>query len=139
VAKPTLRIPANTKEYTDSASRAFPSDVMVYSFFPHAHFRGRASNFVATYPDGRREILLSVPRYDFNWQATYSLAEPKMIPAGTRITHSTTYDNSTQNKANPDADRVVPFGEQSWDEMLYGTVTYREVTNADRKTVQQSQ
>jgi hypothetical protein len=137
LAKPTLRIPANTKDHTESASRAVPRDVMVYSFFPHAHFRGRASSFAATYPDGRRETLLSVPRYDFNWQATYSLTEPKVIPAGTRITHTTTYDNSTQNKANPDADRVVPFGEQSWDEMLYGTITYRELTDSPTRTAQQ--
>jgi mono/diheme cytochrome c family protein len=126
--KTSLKIPANTKEYKDSMSMKFPRDVMAYSFFPHAHFRGRASNFVAQYPDGREEVLVSVPKYDFNWQATYALTTPKLIPAGTRITHSTTYDNSSQNPANPDPNRVVPWGEQSWDEMLYGTVVYREMT-----------
>ena len=106
----------------------FPRDILAYSFFPHAHFRGRASNFVATYADGREETLVSVPKYDFNWQATYALKEPKLIPAGTKISHTTTYDNSSQNPANPDPNRVVPWGEQSWDEMLYGTVVYREMT-----------
>jgi len=69
-----------------------------------------------------------VPKYDFNWQTTYFLATPKSVPAGTRIVHTTAYDNSTQNPANPDPNRVVPFGEQTWDEMLYGTFMYREMT-----------
>jgi mono/diheme cytochrome c family protein len=126
--KTALKIPANTKQYSDSMSQLFGKEVLVYAFFPHAHFRGRASSFTAKYPDGREQVLLSVPRYDFNWQATYALTEPKLIPAGTRITHTTTYDNSVQNRANPDPNRVVPWGEQSWDEMLYGTVIYREMT-----------
>jgi mono/diheme cytochrome c family protein len=126
--KPGLKIPANTKEYSDSMSQLFAKEVLAYAFFPHAHFRGRASSFTAKYPDGREETLLSVPKYDFNWQATYALREPRLIPAGTRITHTTTYDNSAQNRANPDPNRIVPWGEQSWDEMLYGTVIYREMT-----------
>jgi hypothetical protein len=130
--KTSLKIPANTKEYTDSMSVQFPKDVLAYAFFPHAHFRGRASGFVAKYPDGREETLLSVPKYDFNWQATYALETPKALPAGTRIVHATTYDNSAQNPANPDPNRVVPWGEQSWDEMLYGTVIYREMTPTPR-------
>lgn len=126
--KPTIQIPANTKAYTDSTTYEFPREAMVYSLTPHAHFRGSSSNFIARYPDGREELLLSVPKYDFNWQTTYSLTTPKLIPAGTRIVHSTTYDNSAQNPANPDPNRVVPWGEQSWDEMLYGVVRYREMT-----------
>ena len=126
--KPTIQIPANTKAYTDSTTYEFPREAMVYSFTPHAHYRGSASNFVARYPDGREELMLSVPKYDFNWQTTYSLTKPKVIPAGTLIVHSTTYDNSSQNPANPDPNRVVPWGEQSWDEMLYGVVHYREMT-----------
>ena len=132
--KPTIKIPANTKAYTDSTSYDFPREAIVYSLTPHAHYRGSASNFVARYPDGREELLLSVPKYDFNWQTTYSLKTPKAIPAGTRIVHSTTYDNSAQNPANPDPNRVVPWGEQSWDEMLYGVVRYREVTPVSNST-----
>jgi hypothetical protein len=132
--KTSLKIPANTKEYSDSMSLQFPKDVLAYAFFPHAHFRGRASDFVAKYPDGREETLLSVPKYDFNWQATYMLQTPKTLPAGTRITHTTTYDNSPQNRANPDPNRVVPWGEQSWDEMLYGTVLYREMTRRSSRS-----
>jgi mono/diheme cytochrome c family protein len=127
LANPRISIPANTKAHTESIERQFASNMLVYRLTPHSHFRGRASSFVAKYPDGTTEVLLSVPKYDFNWQTTYTLAEPKRIPAGTRIVHSTTYDNSTQNPANPDPNRIVPWGEQSWDEMLYGVVQYREL------------
>lgn len=106
LAKPSLVIPANTKAYSDSTTREFPQEVLVYSLTPHAHYRGRASNFVAKYPDGTEELLLSVPKYDFNWQTTYNLVKPKVMPAGTTIVHSTTYDNSAQNLANPDPNRV---------------------------------
>ena len=70
-------------------------------------------------------MLLSVPNYDFNWQTTYELTTPKLLPAGTKVTHSTTCDNSSQNKANPDPNREVPWGQQTWDEMLYGVVRFR--------------
>jgi hypothetical protein len=136
LAKPSLVIPANTKAYTDSITQQFPNEVTIYSLTPHAHYRGSASNFVAQYPDGREELLLSVPKYDFNWQTTYALKTPKVVPAGTRIVHSTTYDNSTQNPANPDPNRVVPWGEQSWDEMLYGVVRYREMKPRDTQLTQ---
>ena len=131
MAKPSLQIPANAKAHTESASKTFDKDVIVYSLLPHSHFRGKASDFVATYPDGHQETLLSVPNYDFNWQTTYELKAPKMLPAGTKVTHSTTWDNSAQNKANPDPARIVPWGQQTWDEMLYGVVGYRYVNEGD--------
>jgi mono/diheme cytochrome c family protein len=134
MAKPSLKIPANTKAHTESASRTFDRDIIVYSLLPHSHFRGKASNFVATYPDGTQETLLSVPNYDFNWQTTYELATPKRLPAGTKVTHSTTWDNSSQNKANPDPNREVPWGQQTWDEMLYGVVRFRYVDEAAAPT-----
>jgi hypothetical protein len=122
---PCLTIPANTKAYTASMSRVTERDMYVYSLTPHSHYRGAASNFVAEYPDGSREVLLSVPKYDFNWQTTYAFANPKLIPKGTKLTHSTTYDNSTLNPANPDPSIVVHWGEQSWEEMLYGSMSFR--------------
>lgn len=138
---PKLKIPAQTKAHTESASKTFGHDVLVYSLLPHSHFRGKASDFVATYPDGRQEVLLSVPNYDFNWQTTYELKTPKLLPAGTKVTHSTTWDNSAQNKANPDPTRVVPWGQQTWDEMLYGVVRYRYIdeSNAPAPKAQVSQ
>ena len=74
---------------------------------------------------------MSVPSYDFNWQTTYELSVPKRLPAGTRIVHRTAWDNSVTNPANPDPNRVVPWGEQSWDEMLFGALTYRYLSDAE--------
>jgi hypothetical protein len=127
LANPRLKIPANTKSYTESFTRAVPRDILVYTLLPHAHFRGRASAFYVEYPDGSKETLLSVPKYEFNWQTTYELKTPKLIPAGSKLIHTMTWDNSVLNKANPDPNRIVPWGEQTWDEMLYGVVRYRYV------------
>jgi hypothetical protein len=128
LANPNIKIPPNTKEHTETIAQVFPRDMIIYRLTPHAHFRGRASQFTAIYPDGREELLLSVPKYDFNWQTTYTLAKPLQVPAGTKIVHTTVYDNSSQNPANPDPNRTVPWGEQSFDEMLYGVVQFRELT-----------
>lgn len=128
LANPKISIPPNTKQHAETIAQQFPRDFILYKLTPHSHFRGSASEFVAIYPDGKQETLLSVPKYDFNWQTTYTLKTPKQIPAGTRIVHTTVYDNSTQNPANPDPNRTVPWGEQSFDEMLYGVVQFRELT-----------
>lgn len=120
-----IRIPPRVKAHTDSARWTFDRDVIVHSLLPHAHYRGRSTEFKAIYPDGRAEMLLSVPKYDFNWQHLYELKTPKRLPKGTTVIHSTTYDNSAQNRANPDPDREVPWGLQSQDEMLFGVVNYR--------------
>ena len=122
---PRISIPANTKAHSDSAETVLERDILVYNLLPHAHYRGKSSEFRAFYPDGAEELLLSVPDYDFNWQTTYELEEPKLLPAGTRIVHTTTWDNSVQNPANPDPNRVVPWGQQSWDEMLFGAIRWR--------------
>jgi hypothetical protein len=84
------------------------------------HLRGKSFRYVAEYPGGTKEILLDVPRYDFNWQQKYVLAEPKLLPKGTRMRCIAHYDNSADNIANPNPDRIVTFGEQTWDEMLIG-------------------
>ena len=120
-----IRIPPHAKAHTESQSQVLERDVLVYSLLPHSHYRGKASDFVAHYPDGRSEVLLSVPSYDFNWQTSYVLRAPRMLPAGTRIVHTTTWDNSAQNPANPDPNREVPWGLQSWDEMLFGSISFR--------------
>jgi hypothetical protein len=128
LANPNIKIPPNAKEHPETIAQVFPRDMIIYRLTPHAHFRGRASQFTAVYPDGRQELLLSVPKYDFNWQTSYTLKTPLQVPAGTKIVHSTVYDNSSQNPANPDPNRTVPWGEQSFDEMLYGVVQFRELT-----------
>lgn len=125
LANNKIRIPPHAKNHAETAERTFENDVLLYSLLPHAHYRGKASEFRAFYPDGSQEVLLSVPAYDFNWQTTYLLAEPKVLPAGTRVVHRTWWDNSAQNPANPDPGREVPWGLQSWDEMLYGAIDFR--------------
>lgn len=128
VLNPFIKIPPYTKEHWETIeTRPFERDAYIYTLLPHAHFRGKSANFIAKYPDGSEEILLSVPNYDFNWQTTYRLAEPKFVPAGTTIVYNQSWDNSPQNPANPDPSREVPWGEQSFDEMLFGNIKYRYV------------
>ena len=124
---PRILIPAGAPNHSEVMVRTFDQDVLVYSLLPHAHYRGKASEFVAHLPDGTQETLLSVPRYDFNWQTNYDLKEPRFLPAGTKMVHRTWWDNSARNPANPDSTRDVPWGQQSWDEMLFGSVRYRVV------------
>jgi hypothetical protein len=93
---------------------------------PHMHLRGKDFLFRAIYPDGRSAILLSVPKYDFNWQHGYVLKEPLTVPAGTRIECVAHFDNSTKNPNNPDATREVRWGDQSWEEMMLGGIGYIE-------------
>jgi hypothetical protein len=121
-----IKIPAYTKEHWEKKeTKPLERDILVYSLLPHAHFRGKAANYKAIYPDGQEEILVSVPNYDFNWQTSYAFKEPKLLPAGTVIQYNQSWDNSAQNPANPDPSRVVPWGQQSWDEMLFGQVRFR--------------
>ena len=120
-----LQIPAGEPRHRERGYFEFEREAEIYSLFPHAHFRGVSTGFDLVYPDGRREGLLQVPRYDFNWQHTYTLAEPVTVPAGTRIVHTTVYDNSERNPANPDPEKNVTWGLQSWDEMLYGGFFFR--------------
>lgn len=120
-----IRIPPHAKAHSETAERTFARDILVYDLLPHAHYRGKASEFRAFYPDGREEVLLSVPNYDFNWQTTYVLKEPKALPAGTRVVHRTWWDNSAQNPANPDPTAEVSWGLQSWHEMLFGSIGFR--------------
>ena len=131
LANDRISIPARTREHWESAERTIDRDILLYNLLPHAHYRGKASEFRAVFPDGTEEVLLSVPSYDFNWQTTYELSAPRRLPAGTRIVHRTAWDNSVSNPANPDPNRVVPWGEQSWDEMLFGALSYRYLTEAE--------
>lgn len=120
-----IEIPPGAKNYGDAAYYEFERDAVLYSLFPHAHFRGKSSAFTLRYPDGREERLLSVPKFDFNWQHTYTLTKPLAVPAGTQLVLENWYDNSAENVANPDPTTTVYWGEQSFEEMLWGTVTYR--------------
>jgi len=127
VVNVNLNIPAGVAEHQEGAYYTFQRDALIYALFPHAHYRGKASDFMLRYPDGREELVLSVPNYDFNWQRYFQFSKPLLAPAGTQMIHRTTYDNSTANLSNPDASANVRFGEQTWEEMLYGGVSFRYV------------
>jgi peroxiredoxin len=121
-----LKIPPRAASYPMKAAWTAPSDIHILSLSPHMHLRGKSFKFTAQYPDGHVEILLSVPHYDFNWQSAYRLAEPKALPKGTLIQCDALYDNSASNPANPDPDKTVLWGEQSWDEMMIGFMDFYE-------------
>ena len=125
---PDLRIPARASGHRVERTRRFDDDVLLLAMFPHMHLRGKAFRYEAIYPDGREEILLDVPRYDFRWQDRYELAEPKRLPAGTTLRCVAHFDNSSDNPANPDPDAVVRAGKQSWEEMFNG---YYDIALAD--------
>ena len=124
IANPALVIPANTEAHEEKAYFIFDKDAEIHALFPHSHYRGVSSVFELDYPDGKKETILSVPNYDFNWQRTYQFKEPKAVPAGTRILHRTIYNNSARNRGNPDPDSPVYWGLQSEEEMLYGSIGY---------------
>src|SRR5262249_43148263 len=96
----------------------------LFSFMPHMHLRGKDFLYKATFPDGKSEVLLSVPRYDFNWQNSYRPIEPLSLPKGTRIDCYAHFDNSADNPANPDPTKTVRWGEQTWEEMMIGWIGY---------------
>jgi peroxiredoxin len=122
IAQHGLRIPPGARSHTERASWTFPWSAHLLSLTPHMHLRGVDFTYTAVYPDGHSEVLVSVPRYDFNWQSTYRLAKPKPMPKGTRIDCLAHYDNSPENHANPDPGASVTWGEKTTDEMLIGFI-----------------
>jgi hypothetical protein len=113
-------IPAGAPNHEVRAAQTFKEETVLTSMTPHMHSRGKDMTYVAYYPDGRSETLLSVPKYDFAWQHTYHLAEPKVLPSGTKIEVIAHFDNSVANKSNPDPTADVRWGDQTWEEMMIG-------------------
>jgi peroxiredoxin len=124
IAQRRLLVPAGAANHKETSVTTFPKDVLLFSLFPHMHLRGKSFEYRVVYPDGKGQVLLSVPRYDFNWQSNYHLAEPLRLPAGTRIECTAHYDNSKDNPNNPDPTRPVRWGDQTWQEMMIGFVDY---------------
>ncbi len=121
----SIVIPPNTENHKETAYVEFPEDAVLIDLFPHAHYRGRSSNTRIRYPDGTEEMLISLPKYDFNWQRAYEFKEPVEVPKGSLLITDTYYDNSSLNPANPDPDKTIVWGEQSHEEMLYTNFVYR--------------
>lgn len=120
-------IPANAKEHQLEGVQLIERDAYLYSMTPHMHYRGKYMSFTAEYPDGTSEIVLSVPKYEFNWQFSYQLKQPLFLPAGTRLVARGAMDNSEQNRFNPDPTKPVLFGLQTKHEMFFGFTTLRFV------------
>ena len=129
-----FRIPAGADEQQVSECHTFDKDMYITSLTPHMHLRGKAMEIVATYPDGRKETLLSVPHYDFNWQITYRTANPIFIPKGTRIAVTGHFDNSRNNPMNPDASKPVRWGAASETEMMDGWIEYVDADSPPHRT-----
>lgn len=121
-----IAIPAFSKDHEMEVVTFIKNDSDLYSLMPHMHFRGKRMRFVAEYPDGSEELLLSVPDYDFNWQLVHELEEPLRVPAGTKIRAIGAFDNSAQNSANPDPSIDLSWGEQSFEEMFMGFYAWKE-------------
>ena len=117
-------IPPNARGWKLTGITAFRDDVTLYLAWPHLHLRGKDMTFIITYPDGREEVVLHVPKYDFNWQLQYEYAKPIRIPAGSTIKTVGSYDNSSANRYNPAPGKEVYWAEQSWDEMFNGWIDY---------------
>jgi hypothetical protein len=117
---PSLKIPPGEASYRVEAMARMPQTVSLVGMRAHMHLRGRSFQFRAVYPDGQREILLDIPRYDFNWQPYYYLETPKVLPRGTVIECTAYFDNSANNPFNPDPSATITWGPQSWDEMMIG-------------------
>ncbi|PYR47083.1 MAG: thiol-disulfide isomerase [Acidobacteria bacterium] len=113
-------IPPGADRHEVRASTTLRQEIALSTMTPHMHVRGRDMSYIAHYPDGRSETLLSVPKYDFNWQITYELAQPKTLPKDTRLEVIAHFDNSSGNLYNPDPSQTVRWGEQTWEEMMIG-------------------
>jgi hypothetical protein len=135
IADQSISLPPNDGDHKEVAYLNFPKDALLYAAFPHAHYRGQSSDLKIRYPDGTEKLLLTLPKYDFNWQRAYEFAEPVKVPAGSKLIATYTYDNSIRNPANPDPKRTVPWGDQSFDEMFFTALRYRWVDETSTKRV----
>ena len=124
LAQPRLSIPPGAANHVVTKEQVIPANMMLTGYMAHMHVRGKAFKYEVTTPDGKTETLLDIPRYDFNWQLQYDLAQPKFIPAGSTVKITAVFDNSAGNPANPDPTKTVHWGEQTYDEMMIGYVEH---------------
>ena len=124
VANTNIRIPANDGNHKETAQIRLPKDVTLLSFMPHMHVRGKAFRYEVEKPGEATEEILDVPYYDFNWQLPYQLVKPMELPKDSLLKVTAWFDNSDKNPANPDPTRTVPWGPQTYDEMMIGYIEY---------------
>jgi hypothetical protein len=119
-----LHIPAGAPDHPVEAEVTINRDVTLWAMLPHTHLRGKRWSYEVTFPDGRKETILSVPKYDFDWQTDYIFKQPLKLPRGTTLHATAWYDNSPNNKSNPDPTKDVWWGDQTWEEMMFTGLTY---------------
>lgn len=117
-------IPAGDDNYAVKSVYAFREDSHIMNLMPHMHLRGKDFEYRLIYPDGTSKVILSVPRYSFNWQTRYEFKEPVAAPRGSRLECVAHFDNSPKNKWNPDPAKTVRWGPQTWEEMMIGFVGF---------------
>jgi peroxiredoxin len=116
-----INIPAGDDNWrTEATSAGSPAGSLLLGYSPHMHLRGKSFSYEGVFPDGKKEMLLDVPHYDFSWQTFYRLSEPLALPKGTRIHAVAHFDNSEKNLSNPNPNKSVRWGDQTWDEMMIG-------------------
>jgi len=121
---PMLKIPAGDPDQAIDSAIEFTEDSHITAMVPHTHLRGKSWHYRLIYPDGRSEVVLDVPHYDFNWQTWYTFSKPLAVPKGSRLEATADYDNSVNNPSNPNPKVDVRWGDQTWDEMQYTAMTY---------------
>jgi hypothetical protein len=137
IANPLFAIPAGAPNHEVAAEATFSEDVRIWTMHPHMHLRGKDMTYTAIYPDGRSQIVLNVPKFDFGWQTDYWLAEPLTMPKGSKLHVRAHFDNSQANRSNPDPSKVVRWGDQTWEEMMIGFFTYTVEGQPARSSLQQ--
>jgi hypothetical protein len=130
-------IPAGDANWQSPPAEAtFLQDAELVFMFPHMHYRGKDMTYTLEYPDGRKEVVLSVPHYDFNWQLGYETSVK--VPKGTKLHVDAHFDNSVGNRANPNPNRTVYYGDMTWEEMMsafFGVVVDKDNTSDRRKII----
>jgi hypothetical protein len=114
----SFKIPPGDANFRVDASYTMPEDVTLLGMHPHMHMRGKSAEYRITFPDGKAETLLNVPKYNWHWQLWYDLTEPLKLPKGTKLECTEHFDNSRNNPENPDPTKTVIWGQQSFDEMM---------------------
>lgn len=128
----SFKIPPHAEAHEVKAAHTITREIRLTSVMPHMHLRGKDFQYTVVYPDGRSQILLKVPRYDFGWQLSYQLAEPLVLPKGTRIECVAHFDNSANNRFNPDPTKEVRWGDQTWEEMMIGWFNFTVEWSGER-------
>ena len=124
IMNPMMKLPAGSPDQAIDSAVDFTQDAHITALFPHTHLRGKSWEYRLIYPDGRSEVVLTVPHYDFNWQTYYIYSKPLAVPKGSRLECTAHYDNSVNNPSNPDPKINVLWGEQTWQEMQYTGITF---------------